>query len=497
MSRRSQLLLSNSFSVLLALLGYLLVLAISNDFQRSFDLTSDNRHSFSVQTEELMQKLSEPVMLYAFVDPLGDTSSIESLLERYKKLNSRFFNYRLVDLQKNPTLAESLEVRSYGQAVLQLETPNSEQSEDLAPRRERLFTFDEANITNALGKLLRSEDKSVYFVVGHGERRPDQSDSREMSQLSQSLRMEGYNAKVLNLTEASSIPADADLMVIAGPRGDLLPTEQKLLDSYLQDGGKLLFMADIATSDSYCNWLRGYGIEIRDSVIIDETSALVGAEPVTPIGAAYSPEHPITKRFRNITAFTLARPVEVGEVTSWTSGGTPRLEVLVRTRASAYLLPLSRIVGQESVEFSSEGQEPAAFPLAVAGLYPLAATQDDHDSSQEQQDKEEEESDEEETSPPPPPPPSTRIVAFGSVETFTNGSLGMADNRDLILNTIAWLGESESQITMRVVDPKVQTLRLEKQKQNWLFFLFLVLIPFLTALTGILIAWQRRQGLKP
>ncbi len=476
MERRRKMLLSTSISVFLSLACFLLILAVSHDFQKSWDLTADQRHSFSPQTIEFVQSLDQPVKLFAFVDPNGDSSFVDNLLARYKKLSPRYFSYEIVDLQKKPTLAESLQVRSYGQGVLEKE---GAVFEDQTPRRERILQFDEATITNALMKLLRDEEKGAYFLIGHGERRPDQKDSRDMSQLSSSLRTEGYESKILSLAETPEIPSDAALVIMAGPTGELLEKEREILNDYLADRGKLFFMADIETPASYTEWLQPYGFKLGDGVIIDEDSAQVGAEPVTPIGVQYSPEHPITKMFRSRTAFTLARPVDIEgpELKGLTGEST----VLIKTGDSAYLIPLAEILSGQSVTFSSEGKTPSSYALAAAGLYhpeaPSPSPSPSPDGNTEA------------------PPVSSRIVVASSAETFSNAFLGLASNRDFALNSINWLAESESQITVRAKDPKVQPISLSKQSQTWLYFIFCLLIPFLSALTGILIAYFRRKGI--
>jgi gliding motility-associatede transport system auxiliary component len=473
MERRQKMLLSTTTSVFLALICFLLILAISNDFQKSWDVTTDQRHSFSPQTVEFVQRLDQPVKLFAFVDPNGDSSTVDGLLSRYKKLSPRFFSYEIVDLQKKPTLAETLQVRSYGQGVLEKE---GDVFEGETPRRERILHFDEATITNAITKLLRGEDKTIYFLTGHGERRFDDKGPQDLSQLVASLRTEGYQAKGLSLAENPEIPADAVLLVVAGPTGELLEQERKVLESYMANQGKLLFLADLATPDSYVDWLSKYGIRLLDSVIVDEGSAQAGAEPVTPIGEKVSTEHPITRMFRSKTAFTLARPIELGEVSL--NGRSGQVTGLIHTAESAYLIPLKEILTGKAVTFSAEGKKPASYMLAAAGIYQEVALD------------------------PEPPTPdsetptslSSRIVVSSSADVFSNAFFGLAGNRDFVLNSINWLGESENQITVRPKDPKLQPISLSKQSQSWLYFIFCLLIPFLSALTGILIAYYRRKG---
>jgi ABC-type uncharacterized transport system involved in gliding motility auxiliary subunit len=481
MNRRQKSLVSTTVSVTLAILCYLFALAISNDNQKSFDLTADKRFSFSRQTTDLVSGLAFPVKLYAFVDPNGDGGQVEDLLDRYRRLNKNF-TYEIVDMEKKPTLAESLQVRAYGQGVL--ERVGSAPDKDGTPRRERLMTFDEASLTNALLKLTTNETRKVAFLTGHGERATVGGAKESLSTLVTALTGEGFASEPLKLTEAKSIPQDLTLLVLAGPTGPLLPGEQALIDDYLKGGGKMLFLADLSTPAAYTEWLKSYGFELGDTVVIDPSAEMAKVEPVFAIGAAYSGTHPITKNFIDITAFRLSRPVAIGTAAPLGDGGPPELEVLVHTQKTAFAMPIGEVLKSATASFTADPKDAASYPLAAAGLYPRKAA----------------------TATPTPaasPTPATsdpvevsaRIVVVGNTDSFTDRLFTFVSNRDFVLNTINWLAQSENQITVRTKDHKSQPLMLEKQKEKWMRFLFGFLLPFMSMLTGLLITYGRRKGL--
>lgn len=478
MDRRRKSLLSTLTSVGLALICYLLVLAISNDHQKAWDLTSERRFSFSEQTQKVVGDLSVPVKLYAFPDPEGDSSSIETLLDRYRRLNKNF-TYELVDLEKKPTLAESLEVRAYGQGVLELVSGST--GGQAPPRRERLMTFDEASITNALMKLTSEGERRVAFLTGHGERPIVGSGKETLSAMVAALTSEGYRSETLNLTQAKTLPADLTLLVLAGPTSPLLPGEQTEIAAYLQRGGKMLFLADISTPASYSQWLATLGFELPETIVVDSAAELAKADIGFAIGQDYSGEHPITKNFVDFTGFRLGRPVrpsEAGAPPLGEGGSTPKVEILVHTAQSAFAVPIAQVrQGQASI--SADLKEAAKFPLAVAALYPRQANSEAPEQGEGAAET----------------PVSARIVVIGNTDAFTNSLFAFVSNRDFILNTVNWLAESENQITVRTKDPKSQPLVLEKQKEKWLGFVFCLLLPFLSVLTGVLIHFGRRRGL--
>ncbi len=483
MNLRQKSLLSTVISVALALLCYLLVLAISNDNQKSFDLTGDQRFSFSPQTESVMRELKFPVKLYVFADPQGDSSAIANLLDRYRRLNSNF-SYEMVDLEKKPTLAESLQVRAYGQGVMErVEGDGKDGKDEKTPRRERLMVFDEASVTNALLKLATVDVRKVAFLSGHGERAIVGSGKETVSALVVALGSEGYVGETFRLEKGKSIPKDVVMVVLAGPTTPLLPGEESILDDYLQAGGKMLFMADISTPESYVTWLARYGFELKDSVIIDQDAQLANVEPTFAVGQEYSREHPVTRALAGYTGFRMSRPVGVAEAAApLGEGGPPKLDVLAKTNKSAFAVSIATI--RKNGQVTADPNDAAAYPLAAAGLYPRKAAAEAAATPSASATPADE-----------PVEVSARIVVVGNTEAFTNSLFTFVSNRDFVLNTINWLADSENQITVRSKDPKSQPLMLEKQKESWMQFVFGLLIPVLLMLTGILVHFGRRRGL--
>ena len=482
MDRRRKLFYSTLASVVLSLMCYLLVLAVSNDNQKSFDLSADQRFSFSPQTEKVVAGLDFPVKVYVFADPGGDRSRIEELLERYRRLNGKNFSYEMVDLELKPNLAKDLEVRAYGTGVLERVEKDKKDSK---PRRERVMVFDEASITNALLKLSITQTKKVGFLTGHGEREMVGSEKASVSALAVALGTEGFTTEAIKLGESKTLPSDLAILVIAGPTNPLLEGEKKLIDDYLRKGGKLLFLADVFTPQPYVEWLKGYGFILQDSMLIDKESALAGADPVFIYGVTKPPEHPVTRGFKAYILEIQARPVDVGTAEPIVeSGGAPEIQSLIQSREGVMAVPLSEVLGKGAVSVSTTSEKTAAQSLAVAGLYPRSPAQPTPTAS---------------ATPGQAPPQveiSSRIVVVGNVDAFSNSALPQAANRDFILNTLNWLGQSEDQITVRTKDPKSQPLVLEKQQERWLTFIFGLLLPFLCMLTGLLISQGRRRGTK-
>lgn len=88
----------------------------------------------------------------------------------------------------------------------------------------------------------RLEGYQIYFSESLGEAsRFDRSPSG-LSRLAGLVDLLG--AELYTLEWRTGIPADADLLVIAGPTTDLSPDQTAWLWAYLQNGGRLLILAD-------------------------------------------------------------------------------------------------------------------------------------------------------------------------------------------------------------------------------------------------------------
>src|SRR2546429_447889 len=99
-------------------------------------------------------------------------------------------------------------------------------------------------MANAVVKVTRSGKRIVYVLKGHGEREIGNTERPGLSRAKDELEKVNYEVKDLVLARDPKVPADASVLIIAGPRTDLFPQELEAIDAYLTRGGKVFFMAD-------------------------------------------------------------------------------------------------------------------------------------------------------------------------------------------------------------------------------------------------------------
>ena len=101
---------------------------------------------------------------------------------------------------------------------------------------ERINAADEETLTNTLTKLLRAEVKKIYLVKGHGELSPESKDPDGLSTAKEQIEKQNYKVEEIVLMQTASIPEDATILMIAGPKTDPLDSELDLIRNYINRG---------------------------------------------------------------------------------------------------------------------------------------------------------------------------------------------------------------------------------------------------------------------
>jgi len=442
--------------VVLAILVAINYLGTRHD--KRWDLTAAKQFSLSDQTRKVLQDLKEPVhvRVYARTD---DFQRFRDRLDEYRYA-SRQVDVEYIDPEKKPAQAQRDGITALGTVVF-----------DYHGRNEKATSDGEQELTNALIKVIEGRQPKVYFTTGHGEKDTTSADRTGYNAVSSALSSDNFVVDKVVLAQQNGVPADADIVVVAGPQTDFLPAEIDSLKKYLAGGGKALIMLDPVLKTGQPqpagleSLLHDWGITADDDVVLDVSGMgrLIGADESIPVAASY-PSHPITENFQLLTAYPLARsmtPVDGG-----VNGHTAQR--LVETSRSSW--------GETNLKGLASGppkQDPddKAGPLALAAAVSAPAP-----SGVEKNGKK----------------PETRIVAFGDSEFASNAFLGVQGNRDLFLNTINWLAQQENLISIRARDAEDRRITLTADQETRIFYLTVLIVPGLILLAGVQTWWRRR-----
>lgn len=214
-----------------------------------YDLRTVKDLAPSSTTVEMVRNLTEPVTVTLFFPPANEVGeAVEPYFQALARVNPSLTVDKM-DRDVYPRQAKEMKVRSNGTLVFSRGTVREtvRLDEDLSKARRKLKELDK-EVQAALSKVGRDQ-QVAYLSTGHGERstRPGKDeDEVGLKDLRTVLEALNYEVKRLGLAEglASEVPADASLVIVAGPTGPMLPAEQEALIRYLDRGGSLLLMLD-------------------------------------------------------------------------------------------------------------------------------------------------------------------------------------------------------------------------------------------------------------
>ena len=418
-----------------------LVLFLTYRHNLRLDLTPQRDYTLSSHARKILTDLDQDVRLTVFVrseDPR--TPDLKDLLWRVSQTTTHIA-YEFVDLNRSPALARQYGVDRYGAIVV-----------ESGGRRRDVSNPTESLLMSALLDVTRHRERFVYFLIGHGEHSPEDSDRKTgMSVAKRVLEEDQFTVRTLPLMRTESIPVDATAVVMAGPRKDYLPGEIEQVDGYLTRGGNLLMLLDPETPASIAAFATTVGVTAPDGVVVDPERRLAGGEGVTVMVADMLSSFLVSGSLEAPPVFSYARPLRVVDP------GASSVVQFLKTSASSYAAPTS------DVRASPEGKPVGALVVGVAVL--------------------------------PSSERGGRVIVLGDSDFATNGIIDYLGNKDLLVNSINWLARDESLLSARAQSKEVgrEQFFVTETQGAWSFWLATVLQPALFFGAGTWVFLRRRR----
>ncbi|MGB3293775.1 MAG: Gldg family protein, partial [Phormidesmis sp.] len=302
----------------------------------------------------------------------------------------------------------------------------------------------------------------------------------------------------LNLANTGAFPADADVLIIAGPQQALFDKEVAAVKDYLEADGSVFIMIDPQIKSGLEDLMSQWGVVPEDTLVIDTSGGgqLVGLGPAAPLVTDYG-DHPITAAFEDGRSFfPVVRPLQIQAVSKIEE--TP----LLFTNQRSHAQPIT--AGELSVDPDKAPEGP--FAIGVALSRPASETAEDpklpNKPSPEQGDGIEDTSSAEAPSETAQgtdkpeldlPAAESRMVVIGNSSFATDGLFGQQLNGDVFLNSVNWLSKSDNPtLSIRPKEPTNRRFNLTVTQQILLMLLALVVFPLL-GLIGAGTLWARRR----
>jgi ABC-type uncharacterized transport system involved in gliding motility auxiliary subunit len=463
LGRRSSRFGINSAVSVLFLLGILVfVNYLGAQHVKRVDTTSEKIYSLSDQSASVAQQVKQDLKIKAFY-PGGDYAPAKDLFELYKAKNNKI-SFEFIDPDRQPQVAQQYNVTQYGES----QNPMSGESLrygttilDMAGKTERIEKQSEAlreeDVTNALMKIVKGEKKTVYFVQGHGEKSIEDTEKNGYSTAKAGLEKDNYTIKTLNLVQENKVPDDASVLVMDGPTSEPFPNELELIDGFLNKGGSVAIFLDPPPAASLSDFMKKWSIDVGNNIVVDASGVgrLFGAGPSIPLVTKYS-RHKITERFNVMTFFPLVRSI--------TAAKEPASGVTV----SSLFESNERSWGEtdtKSNEVSFDEKKDLKGPVSLA----VVATKDLPENKK------------------------GRLVVFGDSDFASNSAFGLQGNGNLFLNTVSWLAQDESFISIRTKNPEDRRLTLTEAQGRLVSYVTLLFLPVGVLAAGISVWMKRRK----
>lgn len=436
--------------IFVAVLGVLNYLSARHG--KRWDLSEAQVYSLSSQSEQVVANLDKPLEMLAFVDG-GINPPLADLLGTYAAASNQV-TYKMVDPDRDPVTTQEKKITAlnsvwigYGDESTIVNEPSEE------------------TITNALIKVTRGKKTVVCFVEGHGE--PDIDDEEKSKGLAIAKRLlenENYQVEKILLANVDKVPENCNVVVASGPEKPYLESEVNALDAHLNAGGRVLVLLPPRQGQELEPLLAKWGVTAGHDVVVDQVMRLfqgpaIGLEPIT---RTYG-EHEITAPIRDMTVFPMTRSMSP-------AGGNAELRVteLVKTSPSSWaetdfvgLFEQRRVALDQGVD----KQGPVSVAVAVEGVKP------DGEGG------------------------GARLVAFGSGEFADNRNIGGSNyNRELFLNSIAWLSGQADLVSIRPRAIRASRVQFTQEEGTVIFFVSVLLVPELLLLLGLAVWWRRSNA---
>lgn len=437
-----------------------------------WDVTQDKQHTLSSNTIEFVSTLNNEVQLTAFYVGIPP-KYLQDLFNEYERTSEGLIRTEIIDPIEKIAYAAK-----FGHAINGKEHKVIVQSG--VNRKEVDFThssLSEEKLTNAIARTSRAPRK-VYFLTGHREYSIDSDEYTGLSKFKQLLANNNIHSAQLMLGISQVIPADCDVLIIAGPQSALTLQEEALIADYLAAGGDALFLIEhtlVTTPDKPLSpeqlqqnpslnvLLNQWGLNVQSDIVVDFTNH-VGDD----VGS------PATKNYQNHKALT--------QDLDYTFYVRPRsIQVLQNRRPNIKLAVIASTTSKEkswaetnrtlAIEFDPQTDTPGPVPFSYVVIEEKNA--DDPHSNK--------------TS-------DTRLIVFTDADFLSNVYIDQYSNAQMGLNLVNWLAELDYQTFLSSKQIKVERLDLtSKQKRQ--VIVILVLLPFVFVIFGLMV-WLRGYTLR-
>ena len=468
-------------------LNYLAGIRSSGGGAWRIDLTRYRRYTLSPETTAYLRDLASPVRVVVTLSEEAAPADLKGLLREYVDATANnlagghiHVEYVDIDLARREAQQLGLEQPNLirlmcgdkAQTVVVDDLYQYENQEKKAFRGEQIITASVLDVA-------REGRKRIYFIYGHSELRPDDTDPlRGLSSLSTMLRQRNFDIESLDLSRLRRIPEDASLLISVQPQSRFSNTEQELLRQYLANNeGRLILMLSPGYSYGLERLVSDWGIVVDDDSLRDK-----GIDNVTEDGdliiSNFNLKHPVTQALLHSSYKARLRVGPARTIRSdklRASGLGLDVATLASSSTSAwgqiYAASRTTTAFDPKIDIRPGVGPDASDRLGIAAAAERVGTRGNLPFSV----------------------PTGRLVVIGTGDLVDNARVASEGVFNFFIGAVNWMVDRDTQLNIpsRPID-RFQLLLSPRELQNLRYCLIFGL-PGAAALMGLIVYWTRRS----
>lgn len=391
------------------------------------------------------------------VDYLRDVASAKAVKAKYKLTRTSDKNLVIFDCEGNPPrMVSDLDLSMKDiQSVIEGKTKEV----------RRTHFLGEMAFTSALFSVATPHTLRAYFLRGHGEHNPDNTDQAIGDSEFAALLKDECNIpwEKLTLLSNTEVPADCSLLIIAGPTDSFSSEDLDKLRRYLDQGGRMLVLFSYESVNRLTGLeklLAQYDVAVDNNIVFDSQHSPKGRGDLFPIDLG---NHPIASRLQD-SVVHLMRPRSVRQIRATAPrAGSSQITELLFTGTNS-------MVATDFVRGSPQTVKPCgSMPLMVVaekgGIPGVSAERG-----------------------------TTRLAVIGDSWFAQNEGINSAANRDFAAAVANWLVD-QSVLLAGVAPRPIKAYRITMTQSQLVAtrWILLVAMPGSVLFIGALVWWRRRS----
>ena len=441
------------------------------------DLSQEQLYSLTDESKEKVKSIDKDVNIY-FVGYSEDESTVD-LAKQYKNANNKI-KTEVVTAESRPDLVNKYGIENGSTGII---IECGEKSKVLTSND--LYTYDmttsdtvsiaEEKLTSSIMTVASSKIPKIYFLQGYSD---TYSLTYNMNYLNIYLANEVNEVESLNILSQGKVPDDCDTLVICSPTKDFDEIATNAIIDYINSGRNILWLNSALTkAEDFPNVnkvLALYGVNPFEvgTILESDTSKMLSRTPyIIYPEVQYSS---ITKNISNSTGVLFVNPTKINFVNS------DKLEELkVEKNDLLKASEKSFFRNNFSIQTTSktEADESGEFVVG-AELIKTIKAEDQEANTQ---------------------AVKSKMVIFGDNNFISDYPIGNSNtpifvlehNKDLILNSMAYLVDRQEDITARKSTGTVTYTATEEQ--NTIIQIVIFAVPIIIIITGIVVWIIRRR----